>query len=303
MKTKQTTNNIFDIQVSRNSEKVNKLSRNRIPWHLRTIGNVEKWMLKNIYNLDPTSERIIRFYTYNDEQGEDFDFKCPNYTYDLTSCLYDDFCETCNTVGKYIQEHFGVTGRYFYDVKVGLEYERIGSPVMGYEWNMNFDWEILDTDNPRCVLGNPSKRRDCYYLSNFNSKLTIDGYTLSGNYRKFSDVLSDLVSKTIIVHSKSDAKAILRIMKFLGVSSVQIGNKEHYNNPEIRGFFSRNTFGYQLDRIEDQTVICAIPKRHLPVDTEFILDIDEFIVKRSLKARLRDGRYTRARRHRKGTTN
>lgn len=287
MKTSQ-QNNVFDITLSENSNRMKKMSHNRIPWHLRAISKVESWVLSNIYKLDTTSERIIRFYTYNDEKGEEFDFKCPNYTYDIMSCLYDDFVEVSHEIGEILQEQYGVVGRYFYDVKVSLTYERCGNPFDGYDWDMNYSWNILKTDNPRCVLGNPNIRKDCYYLNNFNSKLVIEGYTLSGNYKKLADILSDLVSKTIIVHSKSDAKAVLRIMKFLGVQQVSMGGKYYYNNPDSRAHFSKYRYGYQLDRIDGETVMCIIPRCDVPVTSQEVLDIDEFIVKRSLKARLRD---------------
>lgn len=292
MKTKTSSNNVFDITLVENQNRVTKLSRNRIPWHLRAVSKVERWVLRNIYKLDPTSERIIRFYTYNDENGEDFDFKCPNYTYDIMSYIYDDFVEICHEIGGELQRQYGITGRYFYDVKVTLMYERCGNPFDGYDWDVDYSWVILKTDNPRCVLGNPNMRKDCYYLNNFNSKLVIEGYTLSGNYKKFVDVMSDLIGKTLIVHSTADAKALLRILKFLGVSTVQIAGNPYYNNPDRRGFFSRNTYGYQLNRIDEQTVVCAVPKRELPVSVCEVLDIDEFIIKRSLKAQLRDRRHS-----------
>lgn len=278
MKTNQ-QNNVFDITLNENSDRLERMSRNRIGWYLRAVGNVEKWFLKKFRGIDPTSERVIRFYTYNDEQGQDYDFKCPNYTYDLVSGLYDDFLEAAIEIGEYFQDNFGIAGRYFYDVKVSLNYE---------DNKATHSWKVIKTDNPRCILGNPAYRKDCYYLNNFNSKLVIEGYFLSGNYKKLIDVLNDLVNKTIIVHSKSDAKALLRIMKFLGVHQVKIGEYYFYNNPDTKAKFSRTASGYQLSRIDEETVMCTVPYRCLPTSTQEVLDIDEFIVRRSFKSKLRD---------------
>ncbi len=284
---KTTENNVFDITLKENLDRVERLSRNRVPWHLRMVGNVERWMLENIYKLDPTAERIVRFYTYNDEKGEDYDFKCPNYTYDLMSCLYDDFVEVAHEIGKIIQTSYGIAGRYYYDVKITLIYEKVGNPLDGEEWDMRYTWKILGTDNPRCVAGNPFRRKDCYYLNNFNSKLTIEGYTLSGNYRELADVLNDLVNKTIIIHSTQDARALFRIMKFLGVKTVMFGNNSHYNSVR-RALFNKTTFSYRLDRIDNCTTLMAVRRRDLSVSPQEVLDIDEFIVRRSIKARLKD---------------
>lgn len=279
MKTNQ-QNNVFDITLNENFSRLEKMSRNRIGWHLRAASSVERWWLKSIKGIDPASERTIRFYTQGNNK---YEFKCSNYTYDLTSGLYDDFLEAAIEVGQYLQEHFGVDGEYFYDVKVTLSYEK---------FSVSHTWEVIKTDNPRCALGNHKYRKDCRYLGNFNSKLVIEGYSLSGNYRRFADVLSDLVSKTIIVHSKSDAKALLRIMKFLGVQQVQIGNNQYYNSPDRRAYFSKLRYGYQLNIVDGETTICVVPQRNLPVESYEIIDIDEFIVKRSIKSRLRDRRYT-----------
>ena len=286
MKTQNKKNTVFDITLNENLSRVNQLSGNRVPWHLKAVSHVEKWVLKHLYNLNPESDRIVRFYTYNLQGTTTFDFKCPNYNYDTISCIYDDFIKVSHEIGTKICEIYGISGNYFYDVKISLIYEKHEK----FGWTANYHWEILRTNNPRCVQGNPKDRKDCSYLVNKNSKLTIDGYTLNGIYKEFVDVLNDLVNKTIIVHSKSDAKSLLRVMKFLGVKSVVIGNKRYYNNPNTRGWFSKYTFGYRVGVEDGRTTLYAIRKRDLPTDTRNLLDIDEFIVKRSFRAIMRDRR-------------
>ena len=293
MKTKQPI--VITANLADNSHRMENLSRNRISWHLQAISWAEKWILKNIQGLDPASDRIIRFYTYNDEEGQDFEYEVPNYKFDLTSCLYDDFIKTSNEIGQMLQKNYGIKGRYFYDIKVSLEYTKINDQLYnaadGVQYTLNYTWEILKTDNPRCIFGNPTYRKDCDYLkSAFSPKLMIEGYTLSGNYRKFVDILSDLFSKTIIVHSKADVKALMRIMKFLGVNHVMKGGKFYPNNPNKRAFFSKYVYGYQLGRVNGQTIICAVQSMELPAHPDDILDIDELIVKRTLKSKLRDMR-------------
>lgn len=291
-------NTVFDITLKENADRLERMSRNRIGWHLRAISTAEKWLLKTFTGIDPTSERVVRIYTYNDEKGQSYDFKCPNYTYDLTSGLYDDFLEAANKVGQHLQEHFGVVGRYFYDVKISLCY---------YDGKVTHIWKVLKTDNPRCMLGNPHFRKDCYYLNNFNSKLVIEGYHLSGKYKRFVDVLGDLVSKTIIVHSTADAKALLRILKFLGITQVNIGDSYYYNNPDRRAYFCRIAYGYQVKRMYDQTVVSVQHRDEMTTFSEDVIDIDEFIVKRDFKAKLRDmggvkhGRRKRATHKRAGS--
>ena len=68
-----------------NNQRVEELSHNRISLPLRAISWAEKWFLQNVYGIDPASERIIRFYTYNDEDGTDFEFEVPSYKFDLTN--------------------------------------------------------------------------------------------------------------------------------------------------------------------------------------------------------------------------
>ena len=47
----------------------------RLPWYLRVQGKLERWYVSKIKGINPHNQRIIRFYTYNDEQGVEFDFK------------------------------------------------------------------------------------------------------------------------------------------------------------------------------------------------------------------------------------
>lgn len=291
MNKKQTENTVFDIILRDNVSRVEKLSHCRIPWYLRIKSRLQRWYLRSIKKLDPYAERIIRFYTYNDDDGEEYDFKCPQYAFDLTSCLYDDFVEACHEIGESIQKHYGVVGKYFYDVKVTLSYSQVGNPLDGIEWEMDWDWKILKTDNPRCTAGNSRLRKDCEYLGNYDSRLMIEGYSLSGDYKRFADVLSALTSKVVVMHSVSDSRAFLRIMKFLGVTTVYTGTIAHYNAPVRYGKFNRSAVAYYLDRIDDTTSVCTMRKCALvSVSAENILDIDEFIVKRSLKSRYKDWR-------------
>lgn len=259
----------------------------RLPWFLRLQSKIQSWWVRNIVGINPNTQRIIRFYTYNDEQGIDFDFKCPHYTYDYNSCLYDDFLEVCENIGETIQSMYGIPGNYYYDVKVTLEYVREGDPVNGYDWSMKHYYNILKTDNPRCVEGKNFIRKDCSYLRNCDSHLTICGYHLSGKYHRMSEVLEDLATKIIVIHSHSDAKAFLRIMKFLGVNHIQMGSHCRYNLPAKYGKLTRRFFGYYLTREDSDTIIHRMPTSYYPTVSE-VLDIDEFIIKRDLRARLRD---------------
>lgn len=267
-----------------NNQRVEELSHNRISLPLRAISWAEKWFLQNVYGIDPASERIVRFYTYNDEEGTDFEFEVPSYKFDLTNCLYDSFVEVATEIGKALMEQFGVVGRYFYDVKVSLSYQKEDQKYV-----KNFWYEVLKTDNPRCVYGNPTHRKDCDYLNSpYKSKVTISGYTLSGNYKRLVDVLGDLATKTIIVHSKADAKAVLRIARFLGVDIISKGGAYYKNNPDKRALFSKRTFGYALGRENNQTIMYIVHKSQMPINPNDLLDIDELIVKRSLRARIMD---------------
>lgn len=267
-----------------NAKRMEELSHNRISLPLRVISWAEKWIMQNVYGLDPMTERIVRFYTYNDEEGADFEFEVPSYKFDLTSCLYDGFVETATEIGKALLEQFGVAGRYFYDVKVSLSYQKENQKYV-----RNFWYKVLKTDNPRCIYGNPAHRKDCDYLSSPNkSKVTISGYTLSGNYKRLVDVLGDLATKTIIVHSKADAKAVLRIARFLGVDIVSKGGAYYRNNPDKRAIFNKSTFGYALGRKNDQTIMYIVHKSQMPINSNDLLDIDELIIKRSWRARLLD---------------
>ena len=257
-------------------------SNNKVKKSIEVVSKIEKWYLKNFKKIDPMTERIVRFYTYSNQQGQDFEFECPTYKYDIIDCLYDEFVKVSQEVGKKIQTQFGggVPGKYYYDVKIVLSDSEF--------WF--YGWEILKTDNPRCLFGNPMVRKNCSYITNQNSRLMIDGYYLSGNYKSFAGVLSELIGKTIVVHSKYDAKALLRILKFFGVGTVKVADSMYYNNPNKRCYFSRNAYSYRLAREGGQTVIRLIPKNELAVAWWEVLDIDEFIVKRSLRARLRDWR-------------
>lgn len=259
----------------------------RLPWYLRLQGKVERWYVSKVKGINPYNQRIIRFYTYNDEQGIDFDFKCPRYTYDYDSCLYDDFLEVCGEIRKAIHDMYGIPGNYYYDVKVTLEYSQVGNPLDGLEWTMEHYYDILKTDNPRCVEGKTYTRKDCSYLKNTDSHVTICGYHLNGRYHKFVNVLEDLADKIVVVHSHADAKAFLRIMKFLGVNHIRMGKARRYNLPAKYGKLTTKFFGYYLVREDSETVICRMPLSYHPTVSE-VLDIDEFIVKRDLKARLRD---------------
>ena len=91
----------------------------------------------------------------------------------------------------------------------------------------------------------------------------------------------------MVVHSHADAKAFLRIMKFLGVNHIRMGKARRYNLPAKYGKLTTKFFGYYLVREDSETVICRMPLSYHPTVSE-VLDIDEFIVKRDLKARLRD---------------
>lgn len=255
---------------------------NYIPWYLTIKSRLEKWWLKNIKKLDPTTERIVEFYTYNDELGKDFDFECPKYTFDLSDSSYNDFIKTCCTIGEYLQKHYGIVGRYYYKVKITLDYQKV-------EGDIKPEWKLLKTDNPRCALGNPRCKRDCNYVSNFNSKLVIEGYSLSGNYKQLDDILTDLSKKIVIMHSKYDSRAFLRIVKFLGVNTICIGDYFHYNSPVRYGVFSDNLYSYHLHRT-NKTVSVHTRDNLVLTAPENILDINEFIVKRSLKSKLRDWR-------------
>lgn len=241
------------------NNKVRKLSSNYTSACLQTAIRAKRW-----FN-NPKSEYIIRFFTCNDEDGMDFDYETPDNI---------DLDWNCWEIGQDLLKRFGVTGKYFYDVRVTQD-----------------SWEIVRTNNPRCTLGNPLHRKDCDYLKGtYNPKLTIEGYTLSGNYFRFREILDDLVNKTIIVHSKSDVKAIMRIVRFLGVNQTLKNKRVHPNNPDKPEFciFSKLTFGYKLKRENGQVFLQAVPKSELPTNTDEILDIDELIIKRSLKAMLRD---------------
>lgn len=262
-----------------------------VPWHVKARAKMETWYLRKFRKLDTSCERIVRFYTYNDEQGKDFEFKCPQYAYDQFSGLYDDTVEVCSEIGQQLQNFYGdISGRYFYDIKVSLTYLKTISPFNGIEeWENSYSCEIMNTDNPKCWMGNPKRRRDCRYLTSKASRLTIEGYHLNGRYTRMSEVLSDLVNKVIIVHSVRDARAVLRMLKFLGVHTIKV-TKYHYNNPNKYGAFSRNIFGYGICRENGETIAVVMPRSDLPVAPDQILDIDELIVKRDLKARLRDWR-------------
>lgn len=265
--------------------------RNIIPWHLKKMANLEKWWLRKLYHLNPECERIVRFYTECTDKVADYNFKCTNYTYDLFSCLYDDFVETSCEIGKKLMDLYeGVYGEYYYDVKISLQYFQSGSPIDGYDWDMEYTWEIIETDNPRCVAGSARNRKDCSQFVNKSSSMEIEGYKLNGNYKGLVGLLSDLTGKTVVVHSKSDASAFLRIVKYLGVEYVSINGKQKKNIPSKYGYFSERTFGYQLymNPQTRQVAVMTVTKNNLPSNCYDLLDIDELIIKRSLKARLRD---------------
>lgn len=271
------------ITNNSNNVRVEKLSHNIVPAHIRAVSKVENWVLKNFYNLDPNTERIIEFYTYNDSDGVEFDFKCPNYKYDLVNCMYGDFVEACHNIGASLLNIYGIPGRYYYEVKVTLKYTEVNG-----NWNMSYVWEVLETDNPRCGLGKPYDRRDCSYLENTDSKLSIDGYDLSGNYKCLSEVLTSINNKTILVHSTQDAKSLLRVMRFLGVKVVMIDGDSKSNIPTSRAVFNKDTFGYKLKFVDGVPVVYIVGKSEiLLTPPSNLMDIDEFIVGKSVQASMR----------------
>lgn len=281
---------IFDVVLNDNLSRASKLSQGRISWFLCVKANIEKWWLKVIKKLDPLSERVVRIYTYNDETCKIYSFKCPYYTFDRTSYLYDDFSKICHKIGETLQRNYKILGKYYYDVKITLNYHT-NNLISDTEWDMTYNWEVVKTNNPRCILGNSRHKKDCSYLVNFNSKLTIEGYSLNGDYKQFADVLSDLSDKVIIMHSKYDARAFLRIVKFLGVTTIYLGKKAHYNIPAKYGVFNKIVCGYYLDKVDDSVAVYTIHKNQIvSTNPENILDINEFIVKRSLKSKLKDWR-------------
>lgn len=265
---------------------IKPVQRQRLPWYLKTQGSIEKWVLRNVKGINPDNQRVVRFFTYNDEDGIDFDYKCPHYTYDYNSCLYDDFLEVCEEIGQTLHDIYGVPGNYYYDVKVTLDYVQDADDYDG-DWKRTHCYVILKTDNPRCVEGRTRDRKDCSHLTDYNSHITISGYSLSGKYRRMVDILEDLSTKIVVVHSHQDARAFLRIMKFLGINHIRMGKHYRYNMPAKYGKLTKSFFGYYLEREDNETIVCRMHRSYCPAVAE-VIDIDEFIVKRTWKARMKD---------------
>lgn len=275
------------VTFEQNQIKTTKITRQRLPWHLRVISQIEKWYLNKVRGINPAAQRLIRVYTYNDEDGMNYDYSVPNYTYDLTCGMYDDFLVVADQVSSEIYDKFDIPGRYFYDVLLSVYYDQCDTNRFTVEQRFTYNYKIIKTDNPRCSLGNPKYRKDCSYIIDCDSHITIEGYKLSGKYTNFAQVLQDLATKTIIVHSKSDAKNLLKILKFLGIKHVYIGDRCKYNTPNKVNRFSRNVYGYQLFRQDNHIYVDILRKDLISTLPTDVMDIDEFIVGKSLRARLR----------------
>ena len=275
------------VTLQQNSIKLEKTSKQRLPWHLRAFSQVEKWWLDKVRGINPAAERLVRIYTYNDEEGMNYDYKVPNYTYDLSNGLYNDFLMVADEVGSIIFDTYNIPGRYFYDVLLNVNYDQCVTDDFQVEQRFTYGYRIIRTDNPRCSQGNPKYRKDCTYITDWDSHLTIEGYKLSGKYSNLAQVLKDLATKTVIVHSKSDAKALLKILKFLGVNHAYIGNKRRYNTPNQINLFSKYVYGYQLFREDGETLVDILRRDQISTGITDVMDIDELIIGKSLKARLK----------------
>lgn len=274
-----------------NITKMGGKSRNRISWPILTISKAERWLVKKTKGIDLNTDRVLRFYTYNDMEHQDFEFIVPKYVSDLGTCLYSAFVKAGNVIGKTIRDEFGIKGAYQYDVQVTIEssedFLHNDSDII--QNNLSFSWRILRTDNPRCVFGDPTVRKDCSYLNQpLESKLTIDGYVLSGNYQEIMDVVSDLATRTVITHSQEDVLALMKITKFLGAVAVSNGPIVYKNEPHRVAHFSPDAFGFRLDKVDGRITLKAIRKEVMNTAPEDVLDIDELIVRRSLSSILKE---------------
>lgn len=274
-----------------NITKMGGKSRNRISWPILTISKAERWLVKKTKGIDLNTDRVLRFYTYNDMEHQDFEFIVPKYVSDLVTCLYSAFVKAGNVIGKTIRDEFGIKGAYQYDVQVTIEPSKdfLYNDSDIIQNNLSFSWRILRTDNPRCVFGDPTVRKDCSYLNQpLESKLTIDGYVLSGNYQEIMDVVSDLATRTVITHSQEDVLALMEITKFLGAVAVSNGPIVYKNEPHRVAHFSPGAFGFRLDKVNGRITLKAIRKEVMNTAPEDVLDIDELIVRRSLSSILKE---------------
>lgn len=255
------------------------------------IGAAEMWVLENIKMTDPLSERVIRFCTYNDDTDWNFEYDVPRYAFDDACDVYDEFCEVSEHIGQFMLALWSnIRGNYYYDVRVSISYSNPEYKDDYLIYFIKYNWEILETDHPRILCSNAHTRRDCHWMRvPFRySRLSIEGYDINGQYRRFVDLLCELSNKTILVHSQSDVKALMRVFRYLGVKHLKKNDRFYVNNPYKRAFFSKFTPAYRLERIEGDWVLVALSLFDVPSNTEQVLDIDELIVYRSLKARLRD---------------
>ena len=278
---------------SANITKMGGESHNCISWPIRTMIKAERWLIKKIRGIDLNTDRVLRFYTYNDRNHQDFEFIVPKYVSDLRTCLYSAFVKAGYAVGQIIKDEFGIKGTYLYDVQVTIESSEsfLHNNLGVIQNNLSFSWQILRTNNPRCVFGDPTVRKDCSYLNQpLESKLTIEGYRLSGNYQDIMDVVSDLVTRTVITHNQEDVLALMKITKFLGATAVVNGHIVYKNEPHRVACFSPDAFGFRLDKLDGRVVVKTIRKGVMNTAPEDVLDIDELIVRRSLSSILREVR-------------
>ncbi len=101
-------------------------------------------------------------------------------------------------------------------------------------------------------------------------------------------LLENMINNVVLVHSKLDAKAFLKISKFLGVKIIVFKDRTYTNVPTKSNHFSNQYFGYHIINHNGKAAVEIVNADVIRSGCYSLLDIDEFIVKRSVKARLQD---------------
>lgn len=257
------------------TEVTNRISRQS--WFSQLKIRMTMQVVRLFTGYDSTTTRVVRFYVKNTQGTHERYFDCPYYlAFDPFIKVYKEFTQQCYALSTEIAKMMDVPGDYWYDIRLSIN---------------NQGWTILKTNNPRCIWGDPIQRKDCSAFAKPVSYIHIFGYGLNSKYKNFLGILSDFGHKTIIVHNRRDMVALFKVMKFVGVSQIERFNKVYPNTPKTWRTL-RTDYGYHFGLCNGKLTAFAEPLRnHISSNPDYLMDIDEFIVKRSVKSRILDFLY------------
>lgn len=257
-----------------------------------TSGKTFSWWSRLKYNLNlklvtmatrrnPTQERVVRFFTKTSERTQEHYFDCPCYYLDTLSAsdgrnVFREFIKCCYKISRSLNEMFPTYGEYWYDIAVTLNKQ-----------DDSYNWTILKSNNPRCVFGNLRCHKNCEALVHTYSHIEISGHALNGKFKSFAGLISSINHRAIVLHNRRDMIALFKVFRFIGATQIMSGGRIFSNTPTTWKNLKFN-YGCYLDMCNGQLTAVVLNRINLPTNPHYLMDIDEIIIKRSVKAQLSD---------------